>query len=36
MFAVENELGLEVTRGEFGRLGTIGDLKAALAAKGAG
>ena len=35
MFALENEFGVEFPGDEFGRLETIGDLKAALAAKGA-
>jgi acyl carrier protein len=36
MFALENEFGVEFPGDEFARLETIGDLKAALAAKGAG
>jgi acyl carrier protein len=36
MFAVENEFGVEFPGDEFARLETIGDLKAALAEKGAG
>jgi acyl carrier protein len=35
MFALENEFGVEFPGDEFARIETIGDLKAALAAKGA-
>lgn len=36
MFAVENEFGVEFPGDEFARLETIGDLKAAVAAKSEG
>jgi acyl carrier protein len=35
MFALENEFGVEFPGDEFARIETIGELKAALAAKGA-